>query len=606
MKDFYKVYSLFLDNKKSKIYILLFCILCMAFLQTAGIASILPFIAVLSSPEIIHTNKYLAALYNGLNFADSNNFLFFLGIGTLIVLIVSNIFSALTTRLLIRFTFLQGHALSQRLFKQYLSRPYIFFLNRNSADLQKNIITEIDRCVIGVFSPALDIITRSIITLFILGLLIVIDPLLSIITILVCGGSYALVYRIARRSLANSGKKAADSQSSRNKIVSEAFGGIKEIKLLGREANFYRVFEPQSHEFAMSLTNSRSISELPKYALETIIFGGILLIMLYLIGVKQNISGVLPLLALYAFAGYRLMPALQRIFAGLTAVRYYLPVLDIIYKDINENDEEGNLSAKHIPESEALKFNDSLILKNVFYKYPESDDKIIKDLNLSIKANTTIGFVGTTGSGKTTLVDIVLGLLPINRGTFCIDGVSIESNNVHKWQKNIGYVPQEIYLADDTVTRNIAFGIPDNEIDQQAIIRAAEIANIHEFVLQGLPHGYDTFLGERGVRLSGGQRQRIGIARALYHNPKVLILDEATSALDGATENAIMDAIHNLSHKKNIIMIAHRITTVKECDKIYVMENGKIIASGKYKELITSCEQFRVMTKASDSTPANP
>ena len=201
----------------------------MAFLQTAGIASILPFIAVLSSPEIIHTNKYLAALYNGLNFADSNNFLFFLGIGTLIVLIVSNIFSALTTRLLIRFTFLQGHALSQRLFKQYLSRPYIFFLNRNSADLQKNIITEIDRCVIGVFSPALDIITRSIITLFILGFLIVIDPLLAIITILVCGGSYALVYRIARRSLANSGKKAADSQSSRNKIVSEAFGGIKEI-----------------------------------------------------------------------------------------------------------------------------------------------------------------------------------------------------------------------------------------------------------------------------------------------------------------------------------------------------------------------------------------
>jgi ABC-type multidrug transport system fused ATPase/permease subunit len=604
MKDYYKVYSLLLGDSKSRFSILLLCVLGMAFLQTAGIASIAPFIAVLSTPELIQTNKYVAALYDNFNFTNLNSFLLFLGTGTLIVLIVSNIFSALTTRLLIRFTFLQGHALSQRLFKQYLSQPYIFFLNRNSADLLKNIITEIDRCVIGVFAPALDIIARSIITLFILSFLIAMDPRLALITLLVCGGSYALVYRISRRSLASSGKKAADSQSSRNKIVSEAFGGIKEIKLLGREANFFRVFEPRSHEFAMSLINSRSISELPKYALETIIFGGILLIMLYLIGVKQNMSGVLPLLALYAFAGYRLMPALQRIFAGLTAVRYYLPVLDKIFTDIHENYMENDLSMKYISESEILHFNDSLILQNISYNYPHSDNAVIKNLNLSIKANTTVGFVGSTGSGKTTLVDIILGLLPVNNGSFSIDGVSVDSNNVSNWQKNIGYVPQEIYLADDTVARNIAFGITDKEIDQQAVKRAAEIANIHEFVIQSLPKGYDSLIGERGVRLSGGQRQRIGIARALYSDPKVLILDEATSALDGTTESAIMEAIHNLYHKKTIIMIAHRITTVKECDAIYVMEEGTISRSGKYNELMATCEPFKNMAKSLNSETA--
>ena len=605
MKDYYKVYSLLLGNNKTKISLLLFCVLGMAFLQTAGIASILPFIAVLSSPELIQTNTYLAELYNNLKFTNFNSFLFFLGTGVLVVLIISNIFSAVTTRLLIRFTFLQGHALSQKLFRQYLSQPYIYFLNRNSADLLKNIITEIDRCVIGVFAPALDIIVRSIITLFIVGLLIAIDPLLAFITLLVCGGSYALVYKIARRHLARSGKLAADSQGSRNKIVSEAFGGIKEIKLLGREENFLINFEPRSRDFAMSLTNSRTISELPKYALETIIFGGILLIMLYLLNVKENMEGVLPLLALYAFAGYRLMPALQRVFGGLTAVRYYLPVLEIIFTDINEKFQGEDVSVKHVPESQTLAFTDSLILENITYQYPNSDEDVIKNLNLTIKANTTIGFVGTTGSGKTTLVDIILGLLQIINGTYKIDGVEVDSGNIRNWQKNIGYVPQEIYLADDTVARNIAFGIPDNEIDQRAISRAAQTANIDEFVLQGLPHGYDTFLGERGVRLSGGQRQRIGIARSLYNDPKTLILDEATSALDSSTENAIMEALQHLYHEKTIIMIAHRITTVKECDTIYVMENGRIIASGKYDELIRSCSQFREMAKAPESKNVN-
>jgi ABC-type multidrug transport system fused ATPase/permease subunit len=599
MNDLNKIYSLFFYKKESQVFILLSAMLGMAFLQTAGIASILPFMAVLANPEIIHTNKYLTQLFGLFGFKTQNTFLLFLGTGVLFILIITNIFSALVTRLLIRFTSLQGHSLSELLFKQYLTQPYIFFLNRNSSDFLKNIISEVHRCTYGVFSPALDIITQLIITIFIIGLLLAMDPLLAILVILVCGGSYALVYKISRRSLLNSGKKAADSLTRRSKIVSEAFGGIKDLKLLGRETEFYKLYSIQSYEFAISETNKQTISVLPKYTLETIIFGGILLILLYLLGLKQNMDTVLPLLALYAFAGYRLMPALQRIFAGFASIRFSFPALDILFSDINEDNKTRDFLTAHEIKSPALEFKNSIALLNATYKYPNSEFPVIKNLDLTITANTTIGFVGSTGSGKTTLIDIVLGLLPINDGEFRVDGSLIDTKNVRNWQKNVGYVPQHIYLADDTVNRNIAFGIADDEIDYQAVLHAAKIANIHEFVSRDLQDGYDTILGERGIRLSGGQRQRIGIARALYRDPKVLILDEATSALDGVTENVIMDAIHSLSHKKTIIMIAHRIGTVNECDLIHVMGEGGIIASGTYNELMTSCKQFRDMAESS-------
>jgi ABC-type multidrug transport system fused ATPase/permease subunit len=599
MKEYLKIFSLFHSPQKSEVIILLFSSVGMAVLQTVGIASILPFISVINAPEIIHTNKYLAYLYDFFNFNNQKGFLMVLGISTLLILITSNIFSAFATRVQLRFTFLQGHYLSQKLFKQYLSQPYIFFLNHNTADLTKNIIAEIDRCIRGVLSPILNVISRLIITFCIIGLLLLIDPFLAILVFLICGGSYAFIYKINRRSLNICGKKSATTQSYRNKIVNEAFGGIKDLKLLGKESEFLKMYSSPSYEFAMSQTKSQTIAELPKYALETMIFGGILLIMLYFIGIKQDLEGVLPVLALYAFAGYRLMPALQRIFAGLTALRFHLPVLDMINKDIIHSYQGGSNLLSHESKSPPLKFYDTVTLQNVTYSYPKSGAVVLQNLDLSIQANTTIGFVGETGSGKTTLIDIILGLLPLKNGKLLVDGTHIKSNNVRSWQKNIGYVPQQIYLADDSVTNNIAFGVPGNDIDHHAVTKAAQIAKVHDFVLNSLSNGYETKIGERGIRLSGGQRQRIGIARAVYHDPQILILDEATSALDGATENAIMDAIHNLSKEKTILMIAHRITTVKECDIIHVMDKGEIIESGTYEDLIDSSVQFREMAKVS-------
>lgn len=606
MNDYQKIFSLFYSAKKSEIIVLLFSSIGMAILQTVGIASILPFISVITSPESIYTNKYIAYLYALFNFTNQKEFLLALGGLTLLVVIISNVFSAFATRSMLRFSFFQAHYLSKKLFQQYLTQPYIFFLDRNSADLAKNIISEVDRCVAGVLAPALDVISRIIITFCILGLLVMVDPLLAILVLLICGGSYAFVYKFNRRSLLISGKKSANAQTCRNKTANEAFGGIKDVKLLGKEAAFLKMYSAPSYEFAVSQTRRQTIVELPKYILETIIFGGILLIMLYFIGFKENLQGILPVLALYAFAGYRLMPALQRIFGGFTALRFHLPLLDLIHKDLILPPQAGNIIPANGAKRSALKFNGTITLQNATYSYPKSAALILENLDLTVQANTTIGFVGETGSGKTTLIDIILGLLPLQNGRLLVDGLDINPANVGSWQENIGYVPQHIYLADDTVANNIAFGVPVNKIDHDAVMKAAQIAKVHDFVVSRLANGYETKIGERGIKLSGGQRQRIGIARALYHDPRILILDEATSALDGVTENAIMDAINSLSHKKTIIMIAHRLTTVIACDSIHVMDKGKIVASGTYEELMASSPQFRAMAKVTSSPKNTP
>jgi ABC-type multidrug transport system fused ATPase/permease subunit len=605
MDTFYKIYILTLKNQKSKVLILICAMFGMALFQTIGIASILPFISVLSNPDIIFTNKYLIGFYDLMNFDNENSFLLSMGIITLIVLLVSNLVSAYATKSLINFASFQGHSLSEKLFHQYVRQPYIFFLNKNSSDLVKNVITDVHRLVMGAFTPALDIISRTMITLFIIALLVAMDPFLAFLVLFVCGGSYLFVYKITKRSLFNSGIKSNISQSMRSKIVTETFGGIKDLKLLGREMDYMSLYSAPSFEFAKNEANNRLIAQLPKYALELIVFGGILLIILYFLKMQKNMESILPLLGLYAFAGYRLMPALQRIFEGSTTLRFFKPLLDIIYKDIELSSNDNNSTDASHKTDHKIIIKDSLKLKNLFYTYPESKTPVIKNIDLTIRPNTTIGFVGATGSGKTTLIDIILGLLPLERGEMLIDEKLINQINLREWQKNIGYVPQYIYLSDDTIKRNIAFGLPDHAINTDNVIKAAKVARIHDFISNELLDGYETIIGERGVRLSGGQRQRIGIARALYHNPCVLIMDEATSALDSATENIIMDAIHRLSSEKTIMMIAHRITTVRQCDYIYLLEKGQIIASGTYAELMKSSKKFRDIAQSSVTTRKN-
>jgi len=313
-------------------------------------------------------------------------------------------------------------------------------------------------------------------------------------------------------------------------------------------------------------------------------------VVLYLIAQSGSFASAMPIIALYAFAGYRLMPALQQIYGAVTQLRFAGPALDALHADLMI------LQPAHPnPSQDDIVLKQAITLNDVQYRYPNAPQLALKNLSLTIPAKSTVGLVGTTGSGKTTTVDLILGLLEAQQGTLEVDGQVITEHNRRPWQRAIGYVPQQIYLADDTVAANIAFGVNAKDIDQHAVERAAKIANLHDFVASELPQQYQTTVGERGVRLSGGQRQRIGIARALYHNPQVLILDEATSALDNLTEQAVMEAVHNLGHEITVILIAHRLSTVRQCDRIYLLERGEVRTSGTYDELIASNQQFAAM-----------
>jgi ABC-type multidrug transport system fused ATPase/permease subunit len=590
---FKKVFALFNAKEKQQIYKLVLLIFIMGLFETAGVASILPFLAVLANPDSVTENEFLMQAYQLIGSADPQSFLVILGLGVLAVLIVSNGFSALTTWLLLRFIYLSGHTLSNRLLRQYLGMPYPFFLNRNTADFAKNIVTEVHRVIVGVMTPTIQIVTRIIISLCLLTLILALDPMLALLVFVVCGGTYALVFLLTKKKLTQRGQISADAQGLRLKLVNEAFGGIKEIKLMNRTDEFCRRYALPSHRFAISEATGQSIMLLPKYALETIVFGGVLVIILYHLSRGDgSINSALPIMGLYTFAGYRLMPAFNQIFNGLTNIRYHSAVLDIIRQDL-EATATRQVSPPH--NLRRLNFNHSLQLDGISYTYPGGTRPVLNNISLSIGAKSTTAFVGPTGSGKTTIVDIILGLLPVDSGLIKVDGVTVDEPTVHQWQNMIGYVPQDIFLADDTLAHNIAYGLPAEHVDRQKVEQAARLANLHDFISTDLPDGYETIVGERGVRLSGGQRQRVGIARALYHQPEVLVLDEATSSLDGITENVIMEAINSLASQKTIIMIAHRLTTVRECDVIYFLDSGNVAAQGTFEELMEACPAFRKM-----------
>jgi ATP-binding cassette, subfamily B, bacterial PglK len=404
---------------------------------------------------------------------------------------------------------------------------------------------------------------------------------------------------LVEKKLERLGNERLEANSQRFKLAGEAFGGIKELKVLGRESFFTDHYAIHAKKVAETVTVQQTISQVPRFVIEALSFGGILVILLYFLMYKGDVISTLPIIALYAFAGYRLLPALQSIFSSITMLRFNLPVVD----DLKANflgASEFTIE-KYFPITSNIPFNEEIRLENVSFFYNDDAAPVIHNMNLSIKKNTNIGIVGKTGSGKTTTVDIILGLLEPQEGVLKVDKVTITNFNVAQWQKNIGYVPQNIFLTDDTIAANIAYGIPHESIDMNLVEQAAKIANIHNFILEDLPFGYHTHVGERGIRLSGGQRQRIGIARALYHDPAVLIMDEATSSLDGVTEEAIIQAIRNLSGNKTIITIAHRLTTLRECDVIYFLEEGKIVESGSFSDLSKNSSRFQNIGKFFDS-----
>jgi ABC-type bacteriocin/lantibiotic exporter with double-glycine peptidase domain len=585
------LYILSAKERIRALYLLLL-ILFMAVIDMLGIASIMPFIALLTKPEIIETNEIINFVYKeSKNFGIENeeDFLIFTGILVFFILIISVGFKAITTYFQSKYIRFCEYSLSKRLVKRYLYQPYSWFLNRNSSYIGKTVLSETSNVIGKGLGPSISLISNLIVALSLFSMLLYVDPILTIVVATTVSSFYLIVYIVIRKLLNKIAKKNFKYNELKFKALSEAFGASKEVKISGLEKVFINRFTIPSRNMAYNLALIDIISQLPRLVLEVISFGGLILVILFYMLATKDITDILPTVALYAFAGYRLMPAIQKIFICLTTLRVAGPAIASLYNDLKKLDLRisNDYAAKFI-------FNKSIKLRNINYTYPKSSKTILKNINLTIPAYKTIGIVGKTGSGKTTVVDIILGLLEAQKGTLEVDGKIITPKNVRSWQNSIGYVPQQIYLADTTVSENIAFGIDDEKINLDDVKNAAKIANLHEFVMNELPYQYQTKIGERGIRLSGGQRQRIGIARAVYHKPKLIIFDEATSALDNITEKLVMDAIHETNYKITKILIAHRLNTVKKCDKIFLFDEGKLKHEGNYQELLDKSEDFRL------------
>jgi ABC-type multidrug transport system fused ATPase/permease subunit len=570
-------------------------ILVMALLDVVGVASIMPFIAVLAKPELIESNVLLFLIYQTLGFASRQSFLYFLGVASLVLLITSLGFKALTTYLQLRFTLMREYSIGKRLLQGYLHQPYVWFLNRHSADLGKSILSEVSSVIGSGLMPFMVLFAQGAVTIAILVLLLLIDASLAITVGLVLMVIYVSIFKLVSGYMLRIGAEAVRANTQRFTVVSEAFGAAKEVKVGGLESIYVNRFTKPAITYAQYQSSAQVVAQLPRFALEGIAFGGMLLVILYLMAGSGDFTSVLPIVALYAFAGYRLMPAAQQIYASISRLRFAGPAIDALHSDLVGVSLYNTDNTNVVSDTTPIYLWQTIKLDNIYFSYPNTKELALKGISINIPRCSTVGLVGTTGSGKTTTLDIILGLLSPKIGSLLVDGVAINDSNRRRWQQLIGYVPQQIFLADDSVLANIAFGVEPASIDQKAVERAAKIANLHEFVTNGLPQGYATAVGERGVRLSGGQRQRIGIARALYHKPQILILDEATSALDNLTEQAVMEAVANLGHEITIILIAHRLSTVRQCDQIYLLEEGVIKATGTYKELLQNNEIFMAM-----------
>ena len=588
-----KFLDLLSSTERKQAGLLLVMILVMALLDMVGVASIMPFMAVLANPELVETNGFMSAAFHAssqFGITTVEQFLFLLGICVFVLLVASLSFKALTSFVQARFTLMREYSIGRRLVEGYLHQPYSWFLSRHSADLGKTILSEVSTVIGNGVTPMMNLIAQGAVAIALLMLLILVDPQLAIIVGLTLATAYALIFRATRGLLERIGRERVIANQGRFTAVSEAFGASKDVKVGGLEHAYIQRFADPAQTYARHQATAQVISQLPRFALEAIAFGGMLLVVLYLMARSGTFASALPIIALYAFAGYRLMPALQQIYGAVTQLRFAGPALDSLHTDLMSLKPEYPNQT-----SDTIALQEAITLNNITYHYPDAQRAALKGVSLSIPARSTVGLVGSTGSGKTTTVDLILGLLTAQEGTLEVDGQTITEHNRRAWQRAIGYVPQPIYLADDTVAANIAFGLDAKDIDQNAVERAAKIANLHEFVANELPQQYQTTVGERGVRLSGGQRQRIGIARALYQNPQVLILDEATSALDNLTEQAVMEAVNNLGQDITIILIAHRLSTVRQCDQIYLLERGEVKACGTYDELGAGSQQFAAM-----------
>ena len=558
-------------DKRKVIYVFIL-IMGMAFIESAGVISIMPFLAVLSNPNVVESNSYLKQLYDFMGAANKQNFILYLGFLSLFVVICSTVFKIVTQYAVNRFASLQRHYFSTRLLKTYLQQNYEFFIQRNSATLVKNILSEVDQLIWTMILPALTLMSYGVVLLFMVGILLLYDPIMAIATAFVLGLFYASIYMLVRKKLTQIGQEFTQANKERYQTCQEALAGIKDVMINNAEHGYIKQFEESSRVFARHIATRETLGQVPLNVIETVGYGCLIGLAMLLVVSGKEVSHILPVLGLYGFAAYRMLPAAQNMYRAISQIKFSEQVLSVLKPEFALEKDE----LKHIEKdsTQYLKFEHSIRLENISFAYPNRmESPILNNFSLEVKKNASLGIVGKSGSGKSTLMDIMLGLLSPQQGKVYIDDVELTADNITQWRDLVGYVPQNIYLADKSIAENIAFGVAKIDIDLKRVEFVARQAQIDDFIQSQLPLGYHTLVGERGVMLSGGQRQRIGIARALYKNPQILFMDEATSALDIETEQAVNEAIQGLSGQKTMVIIAHRESAVTKCDQIVRLES---------------------------------
>ena len=592
-----KAWALLDQQEQRNAFKVLAAMIIAAFSSAAMVGSVFPFLSVLANPMLVQEMPALSRLYNAGGFTSIYSFLVALGLAIIVVIIFSNLLLILNAWAVTRFASMRTHSISRRLLAHYLGQPYVFFLGRHSGDLATKILTESQLVVQQFLQPLASLVSASLTIAAVVITVIIVDPLVGTVMIGSFTGIYGGIMFVTRRYIRRLGQRRARANEARFRIAGDALGGIKDIKLLGREATYLDRYDAPSADMARSQIGVGVISEAPRYAIQVLAFGGVIVLCLWLLDPtalqeRNALEGFLPIVGLMAFAGQRLMPEWGKLYMSATQMTAGSAAVDRVYDDLCRGAADGGLYRSRPP---PLRLRRILELEGVSYTYPNADRAGLTDVTLSIRAGERIGVVGRSGAGKTTFADVVLGLLPPDGGTIRADGIAVTKDNIRAWQQTVGYVPQNIFLTDASLSENIALGLPPENIDSLKVERSARIAQLHELALSELTEGYATPIGEKGIRLSGGQRQRIGIARALYHDADLIVFDEATSALDNLTERDLMVAIDALPGDKTLIIIAHRLSTVRFCDRILVMEGGSVSGFAPWSELIHSNSSFRAL-----------
>lgn len=552
--------------------------------EVLGVGMLLPVIALLIDDNLAtnypKVQPIIAALGNPSHAMQIQIIMIIL----IVVYFVKNLYLAFLAWLQARFTVSLRVELSQQLFTIYLSQPYTFHLQRNSAQLIRNISGQVSQFVDHGLTSMLNLIAEVLVLLSIVVLLLLIEPRGAIIVFLVLFTAAWGFHRSTRTRITRWGDTLQYHEGLRIQHLYQGLGGAKDIKLLGREAGFLSQFHLHTSKSAQMSQFLEVLKKLPRLWLELLAVIGFALLVLIMVSQGKEMSSIVPVVGLFAAAAFRLMPSVNRILSSVQSLSFGVAAINTLYDEFQLSVSEPKQSTK-VTEP-IIELQKEISLSNITYKYPDTPDSALNSVVIKILQGESVGFIGSSGSGKSTLVDVILGLLTPESGQVNVDGKDIQQN-LRAWQDQIGYVPQSIYLTDDTLRRNIAFGLSNEQIDDVAVKRAINAAQLDEFV-SSMANGIETIVGERGVRLSGGQRQRIGIARALYHDPNVLVLDEATSALDTATEDSVMQSVMALHGKKTIIIVAHRLSTVEHCDKLYRLEQGRVVEEGTSSEIIHS------------------